>query len=369
MIATKSYLSQMFRDMAAISKQNHEAYATHHGYGSITITRELRSHDRPRVWDKIATCQQALEEAMADQRLDSSSSSSNSGGSSGHGGSSGRGGSSSGSAEHWVWALDGDAFIMDFNRRLDRVINEAKRLHVARVSPGAGPGPELALIYTADCNGLNGGSFLVRASHGGRRVLQEIWDAYDSANTTARLLIHERGYNKQGAMQWLLGGGWPALAQLSQAVDMRLMNSYYASPCGHNYVPGDFVLHLVNWQKLSFPAVRCSVPVLAGGAPLRRCRSPSLLEYQWRWWGWWAVCVMLSVAACLFSVNELLGGRLVTLAKRLVKITGKAGNGSSLMNCCTAGVCICALAIGVLFYSFLVISTRFWYGTCLHLGS
>jgi hypothetical protein len=102
----RPWLLPYYRDMAVTSQKNHDAYAARYGYRNHVITKQKHG-DRNPAWGKIPAMIEVVEAVLNEQAASPSAT----------------------EQEHWVWAFDSDAFVMNFNISLDRVIDLAKSLH------------------------------------------------------------------------------------------------------------------------------------------------------------------------------------------------------------------------------------------------
>jgi hypothetical protein len=171
------------------------------------------------AWRKIGLLQQLVE-----QRLANTSSSS----------------SSSPAPEQWILMVDLDAFVMNMEAELGEL------LAAARAARGAAP---LDLVVSCDCNGMQTGVFLLRASAWSRDFLAQVQAA-------RRLpVLGLEGLWEQAAMHYLLGSD-AAAARHVALLPQRAMNAYrsdawgvLSSHCHYKWRPGDFMIHFVDYSK------------------------------------------------------------------------------------------------------------------------
>lgn len=72
----------------------------------------------------------------------------------------------------WVWLLDVDTIITNFDIKLDSLLNLASLKNYD-------------ILITKDCNGINAGSFLVRNSNFTKSFLKTLWDSYGKEISTS----------------------------------------------------------------------------------------------------------------------------------------------------------------------------------------
>lgn len=142
----------------------------------------------------------------------------------------------------WVWLLDFDAIIMNLDLSLDRhVIQPAMSIKTVTNEP------DIHIIATKDCNGLNTGSILFHRTEITRDLLLSAWA------TSPVFHKHVRFYAEQGGITTAMKRNEAAAAAVTY-VPQSIFNTYFEGGCGYKWRKGDFVLHFPGGKraKLAF---------------------------------------------------------------------------------------------------------------------
>ncbi|KAI9003937.1 galactosyl transferase GMA12/MNN10 family-domain-containing protein [Hyaloraphidium curvatum] len=83
-----------------------------------------------------------------------------------------------GGREHWAWWFDIDTLITNYSVSLASIVVAAKEVHREN-HKGKKDAPDLEMILSRDCNGLNAGSLLLRRSPWVQRFLALLWSMRD----------------------------------------------------------------------------------------------------------------------------------------------------------------------------------------------
>jgi hypothetical protein len=136
--------------------------------------------------------------------------------------------------------VDLDAFVMNMGTELEALLAAARAAH------GAAP---LDLVLACDCNGIQTGVFLLRASAWSAAFLKGVQSA------RAHPVLGLEGLWEQAAMHYLLGSDLDA-ARHVQLLPQRALNAYRGDAwgvlslaCHEKWRPGDFMLHFVDYSK------------------------------------------------------------------------------------------------------------------------
>ncbi|KAH7292044.1 hypothetical protein KP509_29G048900 [Ceratopteris richardii] len=127
----------------------------------------------------------------------------------------------------WIWLLDLDALIFNFNVKLESIVESARAHH---------RGNDIDIVIAMDHNGVNAGSVLVRKSEWTRQLLRRWWQ------TQVGVVMAEK-YFEQGALHHLIHTDKSVAAHVHIAPS-RQFNAYgYPSGDLHRFREGDFIVH------------------------------------------------------------------------------------------------------------------------------
>ncbi|KAI9014037.1 galactosyl transferase GMA12/MNN10 family-domain-containing protein [Hyaloraphidium curvatum] len=156
--------------------------------------------------------------------------------------------------EHWAWWLDLDTLITNLSVPLAGVVAEAKLAHRAAHPDG----PELEMILSRDCNGINAGSYMIRRSAWSRDYLSRLW----SMRAELAVKDPERA-SEQDAMARLFETDPEIRARTAFAPQTVLNGNAEEIGCtesledgtnGRTWQHGDFVIHFAgswaHWENL-----------------------------------------------------------------------------------------------------------------------
>lgn len=139
-----------------MSVANKRAYAATRNY-TLYVSSVKLQHAKSMVWDKFIIIKAVMQHSCAE----------------------------------WVWMLDADAFIMNLDIDLKKVITAAVEQHNSTTLPD--------VIIAKDCNGMNAGSFLVRNTLWTWQHLSDAW----AANNASEIDRFE-GWQEQAALSHMV---------------------------------------------------------------------------------------------------------------------------------------------------------------------
>ncbi|KAH7292041.1 hypothetical protein KP509_29G048600 [Ceratopteris richardii] len=131
----------------------------------------------------------------------------------------------------WIWLLDLDALIFNFNVKLESIVESARAHH---------RGNDIDVVIAMDHNGVNAGSFFVRKSEWTRQLLRRWWQTQGD-------IVMVRKYFEQGALHHLIQTDKSIAAHVHIA-SLRQFNAYgypsgYPSRDLYRFREGDFIVH------------------------------------------------------------------------------------------------------------------------------
>ncbi|KAH7300504.1 hypothetical protein KP509_24G065600 [Ceratopteris richardii] len=127
----------------------------------------------------------------------------------------------------WIWLLDLDALIFNFNVKLESIVESARAHH---------QGNDVDIVISNDHNGVNAGSFLIRKSEWTRQLLRKWWQ------TQVGVGMDEKFF-EQGALNHLIHTDKSMAAHVHIAA-IRQFNAYgYPSGDLYRFREGDFIVH------------------------------------------------------------------------------------------------------------------------------
>ncbi|KAI8920503.1 hypothetical protein BC831DRAFT_479337 [Entophlyctis helioformis] len=178
-----------------LSVDNKQAYADRHGYGMYFQTSVL-DQSRPPAWSKIIALQHLIRQGQ----------------------------------HKWLWSLDMDTVITNYNKTVTDLIDDRYDLIVAR-----------------DCNDINTGSFLIKASNWSLGFLEEV---YKHEHAQPR-----EWWENAAIIEVLKDERFEAKTHV-KLISQKLLNSYHPVICGENnfaatWEEGDLVIHfpsLTRWE-------------------------------------------------------------------------------------------------------------------------
>ncbi|KAH7292043.1 hypothetical protein KP509_29G048800 [Ceratopteris richardii] len=127
----------------------------------------------------------------------------------------------------WIWLLDLDALIFNFNVKLESIVESARAHH---------QGNDIDIVIAMDHNGVNAGSFLVRKSEWTRQLLRRWWQMQVG-------VVMVEKFFEQGALHHLINTDKSIAAHVHIAA-LRQFNAY-GNPSGdlYRFREGDFIVH------------------------------------------------------------------------------------------------------------------------------
>eukprot|EP00877_Chromochloris_zofingiensis_P006406 jgi/Chrzof1/2018/UNPLg00673.t1 len=186
-----------------MSVANKRAYAATRNY-TLYVSSVKLQHAKSMVWDKFIIIKAVMQHSCAE----------------------------------WVWMLDADAFIMNLDIDLKKVITAAVEQHNSTTLPD--------VIIAKDCNGMNAGSFLVRNTLWTWQHLSDAW----AANNASEIDRFE-GWQEQAALSHMVRNISGVADHYAFAPQLSI--NAYSAATGCNverpYQKGDFVLHFVDRMK------------------------------------------------------------------------------------------------------------------------
>lgn len=201
-IAVVSYATKNREWLYSITNPVKQAYCFKHGYDFLFSTENLLP-DRHPSWGKLMVVRQVL------PRYD------------------------------WVMWIDDDAMFANFEVDLETIIQFAQKMR---------PRKQVAAIFANDMEGINAGVFLVRNCVESMRIF-DLWCDQATYKKFAN------ASNWEQAVFNALYNDVQSVRDGTFLVDMRTMNSFSSwmrpdvKPGFHEYVVGDFVLHMCGLMR------------------------------------------------------------------------------------------------------------------------
>lgn len=135
----------------------------------------------------------------------------------------------------WVWALDGDAVIMNLDKQLESLVQTYAK-------------PNTNIIIGKDCVATNFGSALFRAGPWTEQFLQDL-EAWATKYVDDKKRYSPHALWEQAAFNWMLDNR-KDVGQHVTTIPQEQFNSFPKElHCGREYQQGDFVLHFAGLSK------------------------------------------------------------------------------------------------------------------------
>jgi hypothetical protein len=128
----------------------------------------------------------------------------------------------------WVFYSDADAQIMNFDIKLESIIEEYSEKHF--------------LIITKDKCEINSGNFLIKNCSDSFDFLNDVYSCYP----TKRVQIGDYLINWNDQYGFYMKYKDKKYVDKINIINQRVINSYPCFCCGKKYQAGDFIIHFVN---------------------------------------------------------------------------------------------------------------------------
>ena len=228
-----------------------DEYASEHNY-TLLSSFYAPSLNRPAIWSRIPLLYSIISETLNTKVIDHPK------------------------YGRWLWSMDYDAAIMNKNLNLENHIFkrvEEERRAQNKVFTSTSPlaltafdTESVNIIMAKDCNGINAGSFFIRAdSEWSLKFLEAVWinndasvpniDIWQEQASMAELLrISEAKRTDAGIHSWNEKIDRMIvelnIAESFYIVPQQWLNSYGFDGCGHKYQEGDLYMHFPGFHGL-----------------------------------------------------------------------------------------------------------------------